>query len=96
MICGRIGLGAIADSKIGISMNNTSCQPDFIDKPVETANTVVVSMMLAGVVQLLFWGLAGSNLAVSFVFAAIYGFFGGGYIGLFPVVLAHFFDADKL
>lgn len=35
-------------------------------------------------------------MGAAYAFAILYGFFGGGYIGLMPVILAHIFDRNKL
>ncbi|KZO91797.1 MFS general substrate transporter [Calocera viscosa TUFC12733] len=77
---GRIILGAIADTRVG------------------RFNTVLVGMCCAGVSQWLFWSLANArgSYALSMVLAVVYGLVGGGYIGIFPVVLAHVFDHTRL
>ncbi|KZT57593.1 MFS general substrate transporter [Calocera cornea HHB12733] len=77
---GRIILGAIADTRMG------------------RFNTVLMGMGCAGASQWLFWSLANArgSYALSMVFAVVYGLCGGGYIGIFPVVLAHVFDPTRL
>lgn len=53
-------------------------------------------MILSGLVQLLVWAIPKGSLPAAYVFALLYGAFGGGYIGLMPLVLAHIFDRNKL
>ncbi|EJU00599.1 MFS general substrate transporter [Dacryopinax primogenitus] len=77
---GRIILGAIADTRAG------------------RFNTVLAGMFCAGASQWLFWSLANKSgsYALCMVLAIVYGLCGGGYIGIFPVVLAHAFDHTRL
>ncbi|KZT57592.1 MFS general substrate transporter [Calocera cornea HHB12733] len=77
---GRIIFGAIADTRVG------------------RFNTVLIGMAWAGASQWLFWSLANvrGSYGLSMVFAIVYGLCGGGYIGIFHVILAHVFDPTRL
>jgi len=77
---GRIVLGAVADTRVG------------------RMNTVLIGMGAAGMSQWLWWSLANykGSYGLAMAGSVMYGFLGGGYIGIFPVVLAHVFDHRRL
>ncbi|GJJ07046.1 hypothetical protein Clacol_001245 [Clathrus columnatus] len=68
----------------------------LIGRLADTRFGTMNSIILTGLCQLAFWLPATNSIALLYVFSFIYGFFGGGYIGLVPAILAQIFDEDKL
>ncbi|KAF8520758.1 major facilitator superfamily domain-containing protein [Hysterangium stoloniferum] len=66
------------------------------DSKLGTVNSIVTAMVLAGICQFAFWLPASDSLPLLYIFAFLYGIFGGGYIGLLPAVLARIFDSNLL
>lgn len=62
---GRVALGALADTRYG------------------EMNTVITAIALAGVSQWVLWSVAELRRSwdLGMLFAVVYGFFGGGYLG---------------
>ncbi|KAF8520752.1 major facilitator superfamily domain-containing protein [Hysterangium stoloniferum] len=66
------------------------------DSRLGTLNSVISGMVLAGVCQFALWLPSANSLPLLYVFSFAYGFFGGGYTGMMPAVLARIFDPDQL
>ncbi|KIJ57248.1 hypothetical protein M422DRAFT_198681 [Sphaerobolus stellatus SS14] len=66
------------------------------DSRIGALNTLSGAMALSGIVHFTFWLPASNSLPLLYIFAFTYGFFGGGYIGLYPAVLVRLFDPNQL
>ncbi|KAF8520754.1 major facilitator superfamily domain-containing protein [Hysterangium stoloniferum] len=66
------------------------------DSRVGALNVAISGMMLAGIFHFVLWLPAANSLPLLYVFTFTYGFFGGGYTGIFPAVLVRIFDPNQL